>query len=117
MSILTRRNVDFDTFIIVKTGLVTVTKPASTSSYTEIIPHGLSFIPMIIAFAESSDIYQMTPIITLFSTGAISLLSEVQIDATNIYIIVQAPNTGANPNYTAEITENYRYYLLQDRAS
>lgn len=119
MAILTRSNVDFDRFEIVKQGLMTVSKGSSSSSAAEPIEHELDFKPAFLAFYEFGDQRITLPFYGAEATGAATLSINFAITFTTdgTYATGSIQVGGSGTYFTNPMTANIRYYLLKDRAS
>lgn len=117
-----------DIFKIVQTGTVNFTSPKANTSTTQALPHGLSYIPICIAFLRNGNNGQisftgsrMLPChIQLFvdNTSTISVQFRdwlsVTTDATNINFTYY--NAQAGPG-AFDVTLTIDYYILQETAS
>ena len=112
----------FDNLEVIKTGTITVVKPATTEVATGYVAHNLGYLPGIIAFS-TNDLgltNQPLPISVPAtnagtSTGQVAYSCNANVDITNVDVLVYTPNwtTGSNSSYTNAITVTVRYYLLR----
>lgn len=101
-----------NTFKIVYTSSVTAIPSSGSATSTVTIPHGLSFVPTIVAFATISGIYAPVPSIGVnTTTGAVTAMVNATVDATNVYLIATYPGS------TVPSGNSIKYYLLQETAN
>lgn len=119
MSVLTQSNPTFNRFEIVSSGVTSLTKPANDSGETVQVAHGLSSVPIALAFIEDSGLYYPLPHLTMIDDGTATLKVGVKVsvvtDSTYLYVTATTAETGAS--YSTAKTYNIRYYLLLETAS
>ncbi len=114
----------FDSFKIVSTITITLTKSAnSDSSSLATVAHGLADVPAMMAFSTyGGTLYQSLPVATpeIATSGAgLNVLTiYAQVDATNVYAQILAPNTGTvHSFYPSAMSATVKCYLLQETAN
>ena len=121
-------NSEQNVFKIVKSGTFTSTTAPSTSNpgagqfaanqFTlGTIPHGLSYIPSVIAYVGTGTGYQLMPSMSYAAAGTNAgwYTFNVEVDATNIYFYLQTMRYGTATSFSAGFP--FRYYLLQESAT
>lgn len=106
---------------IIKSGTYVLTRPANTVDQTDMVTHGLNFIPILIYnFEYTTD----QPGIWHFGTtvsnlnaisGAINEVTGASIDNTNVRFSTVAPSGGGT--YGSQKVFTFKYYLCQQTAN
>jgi hypothetical protein len=114
---------DFNTFKIVETGTVTLTKAASSLFSTVNVPHSLGVAPIVQAYLNNSTYYAALP----FSEFADALLADAgkllqHIDwvsyTDKIQFRIHTPNSSSpESKYGSAYTVPIKYFLLVETAA
>lgn len=109
----------FDTFEIIKTGKLTITKGVNSDLASATYNHNLGYIPMALVFFEQSDIglHIPLPYVAVFSGGLIANLMYPAVNDTDLTVTLQAPNLGGGSPYTLEQVFDIKYYLYRQIAT
>lgn len=107
-------NSDQDVFKIVKIDTIKAHKNGNSVFGQTVVPHGLDFIPTVLAFIDNTTYFQQLPSMGFsLTTGALSILVEAEVDANNLYLNITTPSWAGNGNYTSTEDLNIKYFLLQ----
>lgn len=113
-------NSNQNVFKIVSTGTtsLTMTDGTSGSTTTVTIPHGLGYIPVVLAFFSDGGVYRPIPnwsVVLSFDTTndfvKFTAWVDMTVDATNLKFIGYNTSAGESPAYSI------KYYLLQETAN
>lgn len=110
-----------NTFTIVASDVVSITRNASATSASLTVSHNLGYLPAILAFLGSGAAGNL-PFINLLFTGAdagkvMTAIYISSVSTTDFTIQVASPNYASNTDYSQTITYTIKYYLSQPSAS
>jgi hypothetical protein len=110
-------NSDNNLFKVVATGTISGTLPASTGFISIQSAHGLGYAPAIMAFIPvGGGINIPTPFLQFNSgTGTNIEQTRVEVDSTNVYLKMYAPNV-AGGLYGTGFSRQAKYYLFVETA-
>ena len=109
----------FNMFKIVATDTASFTKLAGDTLGFVNIPHGLGYAPIAVVYYGLTTANPLpTTVVQLTgpSAGATSLLVNFATDATNLVVNAWTPDYVGNGAFGADVTIDFRYYILKETA-